>query len=289
MPTDAVIDAPAPTAKPPLVTRKVPRHGLIVRLTHWINVVALSFMLLSGLNIFNAHSALYWGQKATFDKPWLSIQAGGVNGIWKGDTQIGSMHFNTTGVLGASKTYGEMGPRAFPAWATFPTGTYLSLARRWHFFFAWIFAINGLIYVLTAILSRHLSRDIFPGPKQLRTLPRDIVDHILLRFPKGWEATRYHVLQRLAYFGTAFVVLPLIVLTGMTMSPGLNAAFPFLLDIFGGRQSARSIHFICAMLAVAFIVVHLVMVLLTGPFNQIRAMITGKYAIKVPAGEEAHP
>jgi thiosulfate reductase cytochrome b subunit len=123
----------------------------------------------------------------------------------------------------------------------------------------------------------------------LKTLPKDVIDHILLRFPKGWDAQHYHVLQRLANFGAAFVVLPLIVLTGMTMSPGLNAAFPFLLDVFGGRQSARSIHFICAMLIVAFIVVHLAMVVLTGPINQIRAMITGNYAIRVPAGEEAAP
>ena len=94
------------------------------------------------------------------------------------------------------------------------------------------------------------------------------------------------MLQKLAYFGTAFVVLPLIVLTGMTMSPALNAAFPFLLDVFGGRQSARSIHFICAMLAVLFIIVHLVMVVLSGPINQVRGMITGRFAIKAPAGED---
>jgi thiosulfate reductase cytochrome b subunit len=287
MPSDAVIDTDAAPAQPKLVTRKVSRHSLTVRITHWINVVAVSFMLLSGLNIFNAHSALYWGQKADFARPWLSIQAGGTNGVWKGDTQIGAWHFDTTGVLGASKTDGVMGPRAFPAWATFPKTTFLALARRWHFFWAWIFAINGAIYVASALIGGHFRRDILPGPKALATLPKDIVDHIRLRFPKGWEATRYHVLQQIAYLGTAFVVLPLLVLTGMTMSPGLDAAFPFLLDVFGGRQSARSIHFICAMLVVLFVLVHLVMVLLTGPFNQVRAMVTGKYAIKVPQGEAA--
>lgn len=288
MPTAATMDA-APAPPPALVRRKVPRHSLVVRLTHWINVVALSFMLVSGLNIFNAHSALYWGQKANFAHPWFSIQGGKAPTGWKGETQIGSLRIDTTGVLGASKRNGEMQPRAFPVWATLPADTWLSLARRWHFFWAWIFAVNGLIYLGTAIIGGHLKRDIFPGPKDLRTLPKDIVDHILLRFPKGWEAARYHVLQKLAYFGTGFVVLPLIVLTGMTMSPGLDAAFPFLLDVFGGRQSARSIHFICAMLIVAFVVVHLVMVVLTGPMNQIRAMITGRYAIKVAPGEEAHP
>jgi thiosulfate reductase cytochrome b subunit len=287
MPADAVIGADQ--ARPVLVTRKVARHALLVRITHWINVVALSFMLLSGLNIFNAHSALYWGKKADFAHPWLSIQGGATPQGWKGDTQIGSAHFDTTGVLGASKFNGVMQPRAFPAWLTLPPGTWLSLARRWHFFWAWIFAVNGLVYVASALIGGHLRRDIFPGPRDWREVPRDIVDHIRLRFPKGWEATRYHVLQKIAYFGAAFVVLPLIVLTGLTMSPAMNAAFPFLLDVFGGRQSARSIHFICAALIVVFVFVHLAMVLLTGPFNQVRAMITGRYAIKVPEGQEAPP
>ena len=291
MPTDAVMDAPANAsgAAPPLVRKDVRRHSLVVRITHWVNVLALSLMLLSGLNIFNAHSALYWGKKATFATPWLSIQAEATPKGWRGVTQVGSWHFDTTGVLGASKVGGMMQPRAFPAWATLPSNTWLSLARRWHFFWAWVFAINGLIYIGSALLGGHLKRDIFPTGHDIADLPRDVIDHARFRFPTGWEATRYHVLQKLAYFSTAFLVLPLIVLTGMTMSPGLNAAFPFLLDVFGGRQSARSIHFICAMAIVAFVVVHLVMVLLTNPFNQIRAMITGKFAIKVPEGEEAAP
>jgi thiosulfate reductase cytochrome b subunit len=284
MPAEAVIDTPV---APPSERRSVPRHRLLVRITHWVNVVAISFMLLSGLNIFNAHAALYWGSISTFDRPWLSIQAFPTPQGFKGVTQIGPAKFDTTGVLGASKTDGVMEPRAFPHWATIPSGVVLSEARRWHFFWAWFFAINLTVYVVSAIVSGHLRRDIFPGAKDIADLPRDVVDHLRLRFPKGWEATRYHVLQKLAYFGTAFAVLPLIVLTGMTMSPALNAAFPFLLDVFGGRQSARSIHFICAMLVVLFVIVHLVMVLLTGPINQVRAMITGRYAIKVPAGDTA--
>jgi thiosulfate reductase cytochrome b subunit len=290
MPTDAVMDAPAALdAKPPLVRREVRRHSLVVRITHWVNVLALTLMLLSGLNIFNAHSALYWGSKSTFDKPWLSIQAEATPKGWRGVTAFGPWKFDTTGVLGASKVKGAMQPRAFPAWATLPSNTWLSLARRWHFFWAWVFAINGLIYIGSALLGGRLKRDLLPTGHDIRDIPRDLIDHARFKFPKGWEATRYHVLQKLAYVGTAFLVLPLIVLTGMTMSPGLNAAFPFLLDIFGGRQSARSIHFICAVLIVAFIIVHLVMVLLTNPLNQIRAMITGKFAIKVREGEEAPP
>lgn len=283
MPAEAVIDA---LAAPQLERRSVKRHGLIVRVTHWINVVAITFMLLSGLNIFNAHPALYWGSISSFDRPWLSIQPEATLKGWRGHTQIGPLKFDTTGVLGASKTDGAMIPRAFPHWATIPSDVVLSEARRWHFFWAWIFAINGAIYALSSIVGGHFRRDIFPGRKDIADLPRDFVDHLRLRFPRGWEATRYHVLQKLAYFGAAFVVLPLIVLTGITMSPALNAAFPFLLDLFGGRQSARSIHFIGVTLVVLFVIVHLVMVLLSGPLNQVRAMITGRYAIKVPVGEK---
>jgi thiosulfate reductase cytochrome b subunit len=259
----------------------VPRHKLIVRINHWINVVALSLMLMSGLNIFNAHPALYWGQYSTFDHPWLSLTAtqtakDGVRGV----THIGPVKIDTTGLLGASKEDGMIIGRGFPAWITIPHTTYLSDARNWHFFWAWVFALNGAIYLISGLFNRHLIRDIIPAPKDLLNVPRDVIDHVLLHFHKGWAATRYGPLQRIAYAGIALVVLPVIVLTGMTMSPALDSAFPFLLHLFGGRQSARSIHFICAMLAVGFIVIHLVMVLLTGPFNQVRGMITGKFLIE---------
>jgi thiosulfate reductase cytochrome b subunit len=141
-------------------------------------------------------------------------------------------------------------------------------------------AINGAVYLISGLINRHLVRDLIPTRWDWMHVPRDILDHIRLRFPKGWGATRYGPLQRIAYAATALIILPLIVLTGMTMSPALDSAFPFLLHLFGGRQSARSIHFICAMLAVGFIVIHLVMVLLTGPFNQVRGMITGKFLIE---------
>ena len=107
-----------------------------------------------------------------------------------------------------------------------------------------------------------------------------MVDHAKLHFPKGEAARRYNVLQKLTYMGVAFVLLPLMVLTGLTMSPGLDSAFHVLLDVFGGRPSARSIHFICASLLVAFVVVHVVMVLVSGVWNNLRSMITGKYAIE---------
>jgi len=132
-------------------------------------------------------------------------------------------------------------------------------------------------------VKRHFRRDLLPTKAELAPahLLHEVVDHAKLNFPKGEAARRYNVLQKLTYMGVAFVLLPLMVLTGLTMSPGLDSAFHILLDVFGGRPSARSIHFICASLLVAFVVVHVVMVLVSGVWNNLRSMITGKYAIEI--------
>jgi len=263
----------------------VPRHGVLVRVTHWTNVVSLLILLLSGLQIFNAHPALYWGAKSTFDRPWLAMRAFEVNGALKGVTTLGAARFDTTGLFGVSANDGMAEARGFPSWLTLPGQRILSVGRRWHFFFAWLFAINGLVYLATGILGGHLRRDLLPTREQLRPahILHDIGDHLRLRFPKGEEARRYNVIQKFAYLGVILVLLPAVALTGMTMSPALDAAFPWLLDLFGGRQSARSIHFICANLIVLFVLVHLVMVVLSGFWNNLRSMITGRYAIEAGA------
>ena len=117
------------------------------------------------------------------------------------------------------------------------------------------------------------------GEWRLGHIWEDVVAHARLRFPTGEAALRYGVLQKLAYGGVVFGLLPLVIFTGMAMSPGLNAALPWLLDVFGGRQSARSLHFLAMAGLVAFFVVHMVMVLLSGPLNQMRGMITGWYRL----------
>lgn len=273
------VEAPRP---PKAVKVLVKRHSAVVRITHWINVLSLLMLLLSGLQIFNAHPSLYWGAKSTFDQPWLSMRAFDTPGGLRGVTTLGSATFDTTGLFGVS-TY-NAGPeaRGFPAWLTLPSQRILSVGRRWHFFFAWMFAINGVIYLASGLIGGHLKRDLLPTREQLRPshVLHDIADHLRLRFPKGEEARRYNVLQKGAYLAVILLLLPAIALTGMTMSPGLDAAFPWLLDLFGGRQSARSIHFICANLIVLFVIVHLVMVVLSGLWNNVRSMITGRYAIE---------
>jgi thiosulfate reductase cytochrome b subunit len=275
-------------AKPAKVL--VYRHAGITRATHWINVLALSLLLMSGLQIFNAHPALYWGAKSAFSHPWLAMVAGEKGGQPVGVTMIGSHQFETTGLFGWSGKAGAEEARGFPAWATVPSYRDLADGRRWHFFFAWLFVINGLVYWAMSLINRHIQRDLWPKGWQLTPAHvwHEIVTHAQLKFPKGEDARTYNILQKAAYLAVIVVLLPLMVATGLTMSPGFDAAAPWLLDLFGGRQSARSIHFISANLIVLFVLVHLVMVVASGTWNNIRSMITGKYAIEVePAPAKA--
>ncbi|MEO8715365.1 MAG: cytochrome b/b6 domain-containing protein, partial [Acetobacteraceae bacterium] len=200
-----------------------------------------------------------------------------------GFTTILGHSFDTTGVLGQSDGM----ERGFPAWATLPGPQWLAMGRRWHFFFAWIFVVNGVLYAAYAVASRHLWRDLLPSRHDLGHIGRSVWDHARLRFPKGEAARRYNVLQKLSYLIVVFGLGPLMVLAGMTMSPWLDASFPWLLDLFGGRQSARTIHFITAFVFLAFVIVHLSMVLLSGVWNNTRSMITGRYAIEETPGHDA--
>jgi thiosulfate reductase cytochrome b subunit len=259
------------------------KHGGVTRVTHWVNVLALTLLLMSGLNIFGAHPALYWGEKSVFAHPWMSITAEDRGGATIGVTQIGAAKFDTTGLLGYSGKSGMRQPVAFPSWATVPSFRDLADSRRWHFFFAWLFVINGLAYWLVGLINGHIRKDITPSLVDVkpRNVWHEIVTHAKLQFPKGREALRYNVLQKGSYLAVVLILLPLMVATGLTMSPGFDAAAPWLLDLFGGRQSARTIHFLSASAIVLFILVHLVMVVLSGTWNNIRSMITGRYAIEV--------
>ena len=279
-------DQPVPVAQFPMTEQPAPtlptiervyRHRLPVRIGHWLNVVCLFILIMSGLQIFNAHPALYWGDRSDRDKPLLSIRPMRADsGEMRGITTILGHKFDTTGVLG----YSDGSGRAFPAWATVPSARWLAMGRQWHLFFAWLFVINGLIFTAYALASRHVTRDLAPTGKDLRGIGKAVKDHIVLRHPKGDEAKRYNVLQKLSYMGILFVVAPLIILTGLTMSPTIDTAFPWLLTLFGGRQGARTIHFIACFSFVGFIMIHVSQVILTGFFNNIRSMITGWFVVQ---------
>jgi thiosulfate reductase cytochrome b subunit len=269
----------------------VPRHSVLVRITHWINVLCLTLLLMSGAQIFNAHPRLYWGEYgADFDAAFLEIGAVQDATGWHGIFRVGPLQLRTTGVLGMSKEDGAMTRRAFPSWLTIPSWQDLATGRRWHFFWAWVFVANGLVYLAGGFLRRHFSRDLLPagGEMRGRHLWQEIVDHARLQFARGEAARHYNVLQKLSYLAVVFVLLPMMVLTGLSMSPGMDAVFPFLPEMFGGRPSARALHFITASLLVAFVLVHVVMVLVSGLWNNLRSMITGRYAIEVPRAAPPH-
>ena len=264
------------------VPDRIYRHSVVTRITHWLNAVSLLVLLMSGLNIFMAEPSLFFGQYADFDHPAVHIFAGvGPGGHLVGVTQVGGKPFITTGVLGVStNAMGEPVARAWPTWATLPSYRDLATARRWHFFFAWLLVINGAVYLAWNTWVKHLQKDLWVTADDLRAIPKSILDHILLRHPTGAEATRYNVLQKLAYLAVILVMVPGMVLTGLTMSPGMDAALPILPWAFGGRQTARSIHFILAWSLVAFFLVHMIEMVLAGPINELTSILTGWY--KVP-------
>lgn len=261
-------------------TRLVFRHPAVIRAAHWINVVALSVLLLSGLQIFNAHPALYWGEVSTFDRPLVAMTATETEPP-RGVTTIFGSAFDTTGVLGVSKgSSGEPIARGFPSWLTLPADQNLADGRLWHFFFAWVFVLNGLVYLAYGLASGQLRRRLIPTRDQLRHFGASLREHLRLRFPKGEEATRYNAIQKLTYLIVVLVLLPLQILAGLALSPGFNAAAPWVVDLFGGRQSARTVHFVLANLLVLFVFVHVAMVLASGLWNNIRGMTTGWFKIE---------
>ena len=222
------------------------RQRRVTRVTHWLWAVCILFLLFSGLQIFNAHPVLHWGKEAGFDY----------------DNAVAAF--------------------TVPPALTMPSGQSLATGRVIHFFFAWVLVGTLAVWLVASVLNGHI-RALVPTLADLRALPRDVADHIRLRFHHSRD---YNVLQKLAYAGVLFVVLPGIVATGLTMSPGFNAAAPWLLDVFGGRQTARSLHFGLMLALVLFFAVHMAMILLAGPLNEIRSIVTGWY--RVDGGSDDH-
>lgn len=222
----------------------VKRHRLSTRVWHMINAIAIFVMLMSGMMISNAHPHLYLGQYgANFDRSWFD-------------------------------------PPHFPGWATIPSHYNLALARHWHLAFAWIFAFGLLGHMLASLVNRH-ARDLILQAKELAPahLWADIKHHAQLKFPTGAAALKYNTLQKLTYIGVLGGLLPLLILTGMCLSPGLSPLTGWAIDLLGGRATARSVHFVCAGGIAAFIVLHLTLVALAGPYNEIRSIVTGKFRI----------
>ena len=215
------------------------RHALSTRIWHWINALSVILLFMSGLNISNAHRRLYWGSDGFMpEQAWLEV------------------------------------PR-FPGWATIPDYYSLAAARDWHVVFSLVFGFSLLAFMILAFVNGHMKRDIFASAREwkLSNILHDIRQHLKFNFDHG--EGKYNMLQKIAYSVVILVLIPLMIFTGMAMSPGMEAAWPFLTDMFGGRQSARSLHFLAAWGLFAFFVVHVVLVLASGPIGKVRDMITG--------------
>lgn len=257
----------------------IARHGWLTRIWHWVNALCLIIMLMSGLTIFNAHPRLYWGDSGNVHDPAWAAVASGPDDAY---VRIGSTIIPSTGIIGHWRDDdGRVQNWAFPSWATIPGYYDLAAGRRWHLFFAWIFSIGLTLYMLGGLLNRHIIRKLHMRGKDWHpnSLWASIKDHAKGRFAHTdvdtEKAQMYNPLQKLSYIAIIFIALPLMIATGLAMSPQMNAAMPWLPEIFGGRQSARSVHFIIAFLLLAFTLLHIILVLVSRPLWLMKAMTIG--------------
>jgi thiosulfate reductase cytochrome b subunit len=256
------------------------------RLTHWVWAISLFFLMTTGLQIFNAHPSLSFGNQSGFeyDNAVLDIGAKQSGDAVVGYTKIFGKEFDTTGFLGVSGADADnLNYQAFPQALTIPSNRSLATGRVIHFFFAWMLVTTLLVWAIASIVTGHLRRDLVITGTDIKNLPQDIKDHARLKFHHTKE---YNTLQKLAYASVLFVAFPLMILTGLSMSPNFNAFAPWLLDIFGGRQSARTIHFITMLFLIGFFVIHMLMILAAGPINELRSIITGWYRVDAQTGKD---
>ena len=267
--------------KPRLAMELVYRHNCVTRFTHWIDAIALMILFMSGLEIFNAFPQLHWGNRVEPNQAFLSISAKEQDDGIHGYTEILGHRLDTTGVLGVEFKDAGPSPRAFPSWITIPGYFWLNGGRRWHFFFGWLFVLNGLLYFVYNLLNGHLRKFLF-APRDAVKVPAMVLYYLHLRH-KSPQEDEYNPLQKLAYTSVFLILTPLVLLTGLAQ---LDVAFHWLPAVFGGRQSARSIHFILAFGFALFTFGHVFMVLTTGFLNNMRSMVTGWYREKLSSTVE---
>lgn len=256
-------------------SRVIYRYGFVTRASHWVWVVAFAVLVSSGLQIFNASPNLDASDKSDPARRVLAIAAP-AEGV--GTTTIFGHTFTTTGWLGwTDDGMGSKGARAFPGWITIPAYQDLADGRRWHLFFAWVASVCWLAWLISTAIKGNL--------RAMVLRPGDL--------PKAWQMQLYYLklrkeppahgvynpLQKAAYTGIGLVLAPLVVLTGLALSPGIDAIAGPLTVLFGGRQFARLWHFAGMLLLIGFFCVHVFQVATQGFLNQMNAMITGRYRI----------
>lgn len=253
--------------------QRVYRHPIVVRVTHWVVALAILILTMSGLQIFMAHPSLYASDASNFGAPVLSIYSEIDNaGNPAGKLQIGSKVFTTTGFLGwTTDGMGGLAERAFPAWATIPAYRDLADGRRWHIFFAWVLVLCAIAYAFWAF-------KLVPSKAEIRELPEALKEHALPWKVKA--SAHYNPLQKTAYFSVVFLLVPLAIVSGLALSPSFDAWAPWVPALLGGRQFARLWHFVAMFGILGFFIGHFMMVALTGFWNNLRAMITGWFAVE---------
>lgn len=214
-----------------------PRHSALVRITHWINSLSFVGLLISGIGILLAHPRFYWGE---------------------------------TGGIGT--------PSLFDLPLPFMLGGPSGWGRYLHFQSAWLCVLNGIVYVASGVGGRHFGINLMPARRDLAwtSLRRSIVSHLRFQRPGAKEALTYNVLQRICYLAVIFILFPLLLWTGLAMSPAVTSVFPGLVSVLGGHQCARTIHFFAAIASVLFVAVHLIMVWRAGFRGRVAAMIMGR-------------
>jgi thiosulfate reductase cytochrome b subunit len=243
----------------PLRASDSPRHAAFVRVTHWITALCFFALLISGAEIVVSHPRFYWGETgndltSTLFK--IPIPA--------------SRNLVPTG-------YGYVLPDQ-NGWS-----------RYLHFQAAWAVVLTGLLYAVWGLWTGHFRSNLFPAPadRTWRAIWGVIAKHIRFSRPHPSEALSYNVVQRASYLIVIFVLFPLVILTGLALSPAFNSAFPFVVNSLGGRQSARTLHFFITIFLVLFLIVHVAMIILAGFVSRMRAMITGTVVTGIAVTESA--
>lgn len=215
-----------------------PRHTLLVRVTHWITTICFLALLVTGFEIVLSHPRFYWGETGNSLTPPLF--------------RLPVPSSRATVPSG----YGYVLPDQ-NGWS-----------RALHFEAAWAAVLTGVLYLAAGLVTRHFSRNLVPSKADL--------SHLRFHRPGETDARSYNPLQRLTYLSIVFLLFPLVIWTGLAMSPAFVSAFPATVTLLGGRQSARTIHFVVSLALLAFLIIHVTMVSLAGLRSRMRAMITGR-------------
>jgi thiosulfate reductase cytochrome b subunit len=259
---------------------KIYRHSIAARVTHWFWTLAMLVLVMSGLQIFNAAPYLDASDKSNPNRRVLAFESHrGADGKPVGTTTVFGHTFNTTHVFGYTDDgQGAEASRGFPGALTLPAVQDLADGRVWHLFFGWVLSISIVTYLIGAAIRGDLNELILRTSDLPKLLPMQLYYFRLRKEPPPHG--KYNPLQKAAYTAVLFGFVPLIIITGLALSPGVDAIGGPLVWILGGRQFARTWHFALMAILIAYFVVHMVLVFSTGPGNNIKSMITGWYRLK---------